>query len=226
MGRGQLCGRSIICYLKEQGYSEIALFFEKDTRQRYNLALASGNIQVALEAAQEINEPQLFEKLAQTAISLGNYSITEKCHQLTRGFDKLNFFYSVTGSVDKLRKMQAVAASAAGDPGLRYNSAVLNADVEERVRTLMETGQLPLAYMTARAHNLSDMVEYIESEIMDSEEHDFATIADETEKYLARSKALVPLRPLHLGDGQSYFAQWPMTNLRAKEAEKAAQMFQ
>lgn len=51
LGRGQLCGRSIICYLKEQGYSEIALFFEKDTRQRYNLALASGNIQVALEAA-------------------------------------------------------------------------------------------------------------------------------------------------------------------------------
>jgi coatomer protein complex subunit alpha (xenin) len=44
LSRGQLCGRSIICYLKEQGYSEIALFFEKDTRQRYNLALASGNI--------------------------------------------------------------------------------------------------------------------------------------------------------------------------------------
>jgi len=41
---GQLCGRSIICYLKEQGYSEIALFFEKDTKQRYNLALSSGNI--------------------------------------------------------------------------------------------------------------------------------------------------------------------------------------
>ena len=65
----------------------------------------------------------------------------------------------------------------------------------------METGQLPLAYMTARAHNLSDMVEYIESEIMDSDEHDFATIADETEKYLARSKALVPCRPLHLTEG-------------------------
>lgn len=51
LSRGQLCGRSIICYLKEQGYSEIALFFEKDTKQRYNLALASGNIAVALEAA-------------------------------------------------------------------------------------------------------------------------------------------------------------------------------
>ncbi len=75
--------------------------------------------------------------------------------------------------------------------------------------------------MTARAHKLDDMVEYIESEIMDSEEHDFSTIADETEKYLACSKALIPCRPLHLQDGQSYFTQWPMTNLRAKEAEKA-----
>ena len=131
----------------------------------------------------------------------------------------------MTGSVSKLRKMQGVAASPVGDPTLRFNSSVLNADVEERVRTLMETGQLPLAYMTARAHNLSDMVEYIESEIMDSEKHDFSQIADETEKYLARSKALLPARPLHLDDGQSYFLQWPMTNLRAEEAKKAEQMF-
>lgn len=80
--------------------------------------------------------------------------------------------------------------------------------------------------MTARAHNLTDMVEYIESEIMDSDDYDISTVMDETEKYLARSKALVPLRPLHNTDGQSYFIQWPMTNLRAKEAEKAEQMFQ
>ena len=105
LSRGQLCGRSIICYLKEQGYSEIALFFEKDTKQRYNLALASGNIQVALEAAKELKEPQLLEKLAQTAIQLGNYSITEKCHQETHSFDRLNFFYTLTGSVEKRNKM-------------------------------------------------------------------------------------------------------------------------
>ena len=163
LSRGSLCGRSIICYLKEQGYSEIALFFEKDTKQRYNLALASGNIQVALEAAQELKESQLFQNLAQTAITLGNYNITEKCHQQTRSFDKLNFFYSVAGSVSKLEKMQGVAGSAAGDATLRYNTATLNADAEEKVRTLMDSNQLPLAYMTARAHNLSDMVEYIES---------------------------------------------------------------
>ena len=140
LNRGQLCGRSIICYLKEQGYSEIALFFEKDTKQRYNLALASGNIQVAFEAAQELKEPKLFENLAKTAINLGNYNFSEKCYQANRSFDQLNFFYTVTGSVDKLKKMQNVAQSAAGDSTLRFNTATLNADIEERVRVLMESG--------------------------------------------------------------------------------------
>jgi len=87
-----------------------------------------------------LKEPQLFDKLAQSAVSLGNYSIPERCYQETHSFDKLNFFYAVTGSASKLRKMQGVAASPAGDPTLRFNSSVLNADVEERVRTLMETG--------------------------------------------------------------------------------------
>ena len=124
---------------------------------------------MAFEAAQELKEPKLFENLAKTAINLGNYNFSEKCYQANRSFDQLNFFYTMTGSVDKLKKMQNVAQSAAGDSTLRFNTATLNADIEERVRVLMESGQLPLAYMTARAHNLSDMVEYIESEIMDSE---------------------------------------------------------
>jgi len=109
LSRGQLCGRSIICYLKEQGYSEIALFFEKDTKQRYNLALASGNLQVAFEAAQELKEPQLFDRLAQSALQLGNYGITERCYQINRSFEKLNFFYAVTGSQEKQQKMSQIS---------------------------------------------------------------------------------------------------------------------
>lgn len=72
--------------------------------------------------------------------------------------------------------------------------------------------------MTARAHNLTDMVEYIETELMKSDEYDCTQIFDETDKHLAKSKALLPLRPIRLQDGQSYHIQWPMTNLRAKEA--------
>jgi coatomer subunit alpha len=103
--KGQLCGRSIVYYLKEQGYSEIALFFEQDVRQRFDLALSCGNLQVGLETAKQLKEKDLFLKLAQTALALGNYEIPEKCYQLNREFDKLNFFYATTGSQDKLHKM-------------------------------------------------------------------------------------------------------------------------
>jgi len=80
LGQGNLCGRSIISYLKEKEYSEIALFFESDLKQRFNLAIASGNIQVALQVAMEVKEKDMFLRLAQTAMSLGNYEITEKCY--------------------------------------------------------------------------------------------------------------------------------------------------
>jgi coatomer subunit alpha len=102
LSRGTLCGRSIVCYLKDEGYGEIALFFEKDLRQRFNLAISSGNLQVAFEAAKELKEGPLFTKLSAVATSLGNYEIPEKCYQLNREFEKLNFFYASTGSTDKL----------------------------------------------------------------------------------------------------------------------------
>lgn len=50
---------------------------------------------------------------------------------------------------------------------------------------------------------------------------DAMQVMDETEKLLAKAKALVPLRPLQQGMG-GQMPQWPMVNLRAREAERAA----
>lgn len=96
-------------------------------------------MQVAFEAAKEIKDKDNFSRLAQTALSLGNLEITEKCYQIGRSLDKLNFFYAATGSVGKLRKMQAVAQSL-NDHTLRFNTALYTGDVAERVKVLAETG--------------------------------------------------------------------------------------
>lgn len=48
---------------------------------------------------------------------------------------------------------------------LKYNSSCLTADVEARVKCLVDAGQLALAYLSARTHNLTDMVEFIEQEM-------------------------------------------------------------
>jgi len=75
-----LCGHTIVSYLKEQGHSEIALFFESDIKQRFNLAIACGNIQVAFESAKELGDNECYSRLAQTATNLGNYEIVERCY--------------------------------------------------------------------------------------------------------------------------------------------------
>jgi len=90
---------------------------------------------------------------------------------------------------------------------------------------LIASGQLPLAYMTAKSHGLNEIAEQLEQKMSEDSSYDMMAIIDETEKFASRSKVCLPPRPINLEDGSSYFVQWPMVNLRAKEAEKAAQMF-
>ncbi len=59
----QLCGQSIIAYLQQKGFPEVALHFVKDERTRFNLALECGNIEVALQSAQVRYPPELCASL-------------------------------------------------------------------------------------------------------------------------------------------------------------------
>ena len=112
---------------------------------------------------------------------------------------------------------------------LRYNTATLTANVSEKVRILAENGQIPLAYMTARAHGLDEFTKTLENTLIESEEYDHERIFKEAEKYAGnqsqRAKALLPLRPIFLQDGAANQGNWPMINKRAEEAKRAAQMF-
>jgi len=54
--------------------------------------------------------------------------------------------------------MQQVA-SAQDDPALSFNTSLLTGNVQERVKTLVKSGQLPLAYMAAKTHGLHELAE-------------------------------------------------------------------
>jgi len=183
---------------------------------------------VAFDSAKELQDKDCYNKLAQTAMALGNYEITEKCYQISRQFDKLNFFYATTGSHTKLSKMQAVAQTL-DDPMLQFNTATLTANVHEKVKVLAANGQIPLAYMTAKAHGLDEFVRPLEATLRNSDEYDHERIFKEAEKFVgnqtSRPKALLPLRPIFTKNEAVLQTAWPMVNQRAKEAERAAQMF-
>ncbi|KAG6451217.1 coatomer subunit alpha isoform X2 [Manduca sexta] len=158
----KLVGQSIIAYLQEKGYPEVALHFVKEPRTRLSLALQCGNIDVALDAAKTIDEPDAWDKLASAALATGNHQIVEMCYQRTKNFDKLSFLYLVTGNLDKLRKMTKIA-EIRKDVSAQFQGALLLGDVTERIRLLTNAGQLSLAYLTAINHKQFEEAEKLKA---------------------------------------------------------------
>ncbi|GJE94788.1 coatomer subunit alpha-2 [Phanerochaete sordida] len=151
-----LLGQSIIAYLQQKGFPEIALHFVQDKNTRFDLAIECGNLDVAFETAKAINRPECWERLAQQALKQGNHKIVEKAYQQTKNFDRLSFLYLATGSSDKLSKMQKIADSR-GDPMSRFHNALYAGDVMGRIAVLRDVGLYPLAYLTAKTNGLDDL---------------------------------------------------------------------
>ncbi|XP_066591304.1 coatomer subunit alpha [Prorops nasuta] len=150
-----LVGQSIIAYLQQKGYPEVALHFVKDEKTRFSLALECGNIEVALEAARSLDQKTCWENLAQAALLQGNHQVVEMCYQRTKNFEKLSFLYLITGNLEKLRKMIKIAEIRKDFSG-QYQGSLFLGDIYERAKILRNTGQVSLAYVTEKIHGISN----------------------------------------------------------------------
>ncbi|XP_076265254.1 coatomer subunit alpha isoform X1 [Rhynchophorus ferrugineus] len=164
--KSRLVGQSIISYLQQKGYPEVALHFVKDDKTRFTLALECGNIEIALESAKALNDKACWDKLAQAALWQGNHQVVEMCYQRTKSFEKLSFLYLITGNLDKLRKMTKIAEIRKARSS-QYHGALLLGDLEERVKVLKTTNQLSLAYLTAATHGMHEEAQQLKEQIGD-----------------------------------------------------------
>jgi coatomer protein complex subunit alpha (xenin) len=155
-----LIGQSIVSYLQRKGFPEVALHFVKDPLTRLNLALESGAISVALEAAKVLDNPEAWQRLAAAALRQGNHQVVEMSYQRTKDFEKLSFLYLITGNIPKLRKMLKIAEIRSDVMGRFHNTLYLG-DVADRVELLRGAGQPALAYLAARVHGLTEQAEAV-----------------------------------------------------------------
>ncbi|CAA2953106.1 coatomer subunit alpha-1-like [Olea europaea subsp. europaea] len=160
----ELCGQAMIAYLQQKGFPQVALYFVKDERTRFNLALESGNIEKALESAKKIDEKDHWYRLGVEALRQGNAGIVEYAYQRTKNFSRLSFHYLITGNLDKLSKMVKIA-EVKNDVMGQFHDSLYIGDVGERVKILENAGHLPLAYLTASAHGLHDTAERLAAEL-------------------------------------------------------------
>lgn len=192
----KLVGQSIISYLQQKGYPEVALHFVKDEKTRFSLALECGSIEIALEAAKALDDKVCWERLGQSALLQGNHQVVEMCYQRTKNFDKLSFLYLITGNLEKLKKMNKIA-EIRKDVSAQYQGALLLGDVVERVNILKNCGQHSLAYLTAATYNLEDAGNELR-QIIAKDEKDLPQVNQ-------NAKLLVPPVPVHQTE-----SNWPL----------------
>ncbi|TYH94473.1 hypothetical protein ES332_A12G043900v1 [Gossypium tomentosum] len=162
----QLCGEAMIAYLQQKGFPEVALHFVKDEKTRFNLALESGNIQIAVASAKEIDDKDHWYRLGVEALRQGNAAIVEYAYQRTKNFERLSFLYLINGNLEKLSKMLKIA-EVKNDVMGQFHNALYLGDIQERVKILENAGHLPLAYITASVHGLQDVAERLAAELGD-----------------------------------------------------------
>ncbi|KAG6475062.1 hypothetical protein ZIOFF_064279 [Zingiber officinale] len=160
----QLCGQAVISYLQQKGFPEVALHFVKDEKTRFNLALESGNIQIAVASAKEIDDKDHWYRLGIEALRQGNTSIVEYAYQRTKNFERLSFLYLITGNREKLSKMLRIAEIKNDIMGQFHNAMYLG-DIHERIKILENAGHLPLAYATAVSHGLEEIASRLATEL-------------------------------------------------------------
>ena len=164
IGEAKILGDSIIAYLQQKGYPEIALRFVEDEGTKFNLALECGDIKTASELAQKLDRKECWNSLGLEALRQGDVGAVEKAYQRTKNVERLSFLYTSIGSTENLKKMLKIAKNR-DDVMSRFHNSLFLGDVEERVKILQQVGQSALAYITAKNHGLESLAEEIRKDL-------------------------------------------------------------
>eukprot|EP00667_Euglena_gracilis_P000339 EG_transcript_339 len=222
-------GQSLVAYLQQKSFPEVAMHFVKDNHIRFNLAIECGNLQVAKDTAMELKNPECWRTLADVAMKHGNVQLCELAYQMTNDTDKLLFLYLLTGNREKMQKLLA-DPSKRSDTSARFQYSLFLGDVEARIKVLEESGQYALAYKVAEAHEMTEKAEALLGALKkalspEKEAEADEAVAAQLEEQLAEGEFRPPL---DLPTPTCVMDSWPILPteksffLRAMEGKKSA----
>ena len=118
--KGALVGQAIIEYLRNNGFAHIALHFVSDPPTRFTLAMDSNRLDIASKSIKTFSKDvpkdnerdpkkqkanEMWEELAEKAMSIGDVVIAEEAWRQIKNYDKLSFLFVISGQFDKLKEL-------------------------------------------------------------------------------------------------------------------------
>lgn len=113
----------------------------------------------------------------------GLIKLVEVGYQESNNQEKLAFLNLITGNMKSLETLKE-AAKKSSNVGAQFNISLYQGDIQGRIKSLIDMGQLALAYQSAVNHGLDEIASAIKKSL------------PQDVKYSKKSVALIPPKPL------------------------------
>uniref|UniRef100_A0A1A9W071 Coatomer subunit beta' n=1 Tax=Glossina brevipalpis TaxID=37001 RepID=A0A1A9W071_9MUSC len=143
-------------FLEKQGFKAQALQVSTDPDHKFDLALQTGDLDVAVKLAREGENSQKWSQLADVASRKNNMSLVKECMEKANDFSGLLLLATASGD-EQMLKAVGENGSTQGRHNIAFLSSFLRSDVRRCLDILIETNRLPEAALFARTYIPSQM---------------------------------------------------------------------
>lgn len=141
-------------FLEGQGYKELALEVATDPEHRFDLALALGNLDIALQLAREVDAEHKWKTVGDAALAAWNLVLAQECFTHAKDIGSLLLLHTASGNTEGLKSLAALAQEF-GANNVAFNCLWQTGDVEACTKLLLRTSRHAEATLFAQTYKPS-----------------------------------------------------------------------
>ena len=141
-------------FLEGQGHKEMALEVATDPEHRFDLALALGNLPIALEITRSADVEHRWKTVGDAALSAWDIALAEECFTHAKDLGSLLLLYTSTSNTEGLRNL-AAQAEGANLHNVAFSCLWQLADVDGCIDLLLRTNRVAEAVLFAQTYKPS-----------------------------------------------------------------------
>jgi coatomer subunit beta' len=141
-------------FLEGQGHKELALEVATDPEHKFELALALGELPIALELAKLADVEHKWKTVGDAALTAWDVALAAECFKSAKDLGSLLLLHSSTGDREGLQAL-SVQAATAGAHNVAFTCLWQLADIEGCINLLTKTGRTAEAVLFSQTYKPS-----------------------------------------------------------------------
>jgi coatomer subunit beta' len=147
-------------FLEGQGHKELAISVATDPEHKFDLALALGQLPIALELARAADVDHKWKTVGDAALTAWDVALAAECFTNAKDLGSLLLLHSSTGDKDGLENLASMA-EATGAHNVAFSCLWQLSDIDGCIDLLTKTGRAAEAVLFAQTYKPSKAPEVV-----------------------------------------------------------------